>query len=97
MLRLMPKCRVNARIDLREITPDDVSVELYSGPLDARGEIVSPAVIAMSVFGDPSGTIHQFRGSIRAHTSGRHGFTVRVLPRNGDLDNPRRMGLVLWK
>ncbi len=51
----------------------------------------------MSVCRGPEGTLYEFSGSIQAHTSGRHGYTVRVLPRNDDLDNPKKMGLIVWK
>jgi len=88
---------VQARVDLNQLNPEDVSVELYSGQLDAKGEIINPKIIPMSVNGGPHGTIYEFQGRFEAHTSGRQGCTIRVLPRNSDLDDPRKEGLVLWK
>jgi len=88
---------VTARIDLHSLTPEDVSVELYQGPLDARGDIVQPRVVPMSVNGDAQGTVFEFIGSLKPQTSGRHGYTVRVLPKNVDLDSPQKEGLALWK
>ena len=88
---------VRSWIDLNRLTPDDVSVELYCGQLNARGEIVNPKIIPLEVAGGPNSTTYEFSGDIEFHTSGRHGFTVRVLPRNTDLENPRAMGLILWK
>jgi starch phosphorylase len=88
---------VRVSVDLHDLTPDDVSVELYCGSIDARGEIQSPRIVPMSACGGPGGTVYEFSGGIQAHTSGRHGYTIRVLPRADDLDNPRRMGLILWK
>lgn len=88
---------VRATVDLNRLTPEDVSVELYHGPIDARGEIRDPKIVTMSVGRGPEDTRYEFSGSIQAHTSGRHGYTVRVLPRNSDLDNPKKMGLIVWK
>jgi len=88
---------VQASVDLHGLTAEDVSVELYSGPLDARGEINYPEVVPMSVSSGPHGSVFDFCGSIQARTSGRHGYTVRVLPRNADLDSPHKEGLITWK
>jgi starch phosphorylase len=88
---------ITARIDLHSLKPDDVSVELYQGPLDGRGEIVHPKVVPMTVNGDPDGGVYEFIGTLKPQTSGRHGYTVRVLPKNVDLDLPAREGLILWK
>jgi starch phosphorylase len=81
---------------LAQLTPDDISVELFQGPLDARGDIVRPKIIPMTPSGITNGDVHEFTGAIECGTSGRHGYTVRVLPKNPDLVAPNKEGLVLW-
>ena len=44
----------------------------------------------------PKGTVYEFVGTVKLVMSGRMGHTVRVLPKHSDLDNPLKLGLVLW-
>jgi len=94
--RVGDEFQVHARVKLPGLNPDEVTVELYQGPLDARGNITNPRIVAMSANGNHNGDIHEFHGTVEPETSGRHGYTVRVLPRNPDLIAPQREGLVLW-
>ncbi len=87
---------VRAIVELGVLTPEDVSVELYHGALNSNGEIVKPRIITMNALAKPKGTIHEFVGTIKSDSSGRLGFTVRILPHHRDIDNPRKQGLVLW-
>ena len=87
---------VRARVDLGSLTPADISVELYHGSLNSDGEIVNPIVVPMDIAGKPKGSVHEFLGTIKSETSGRHGYTVRILPHHKDIDNPAKQGLVLW-
>jgi starch phosphorylase len=50
----------------------------------------------MNPTGQPSGSQYTFTCSIPLTTSGRQGYTVRVLPRHPDLDDPFKLGLILW-
>jgi starch phosphorylase len=89
--------RVQVRVHLGEVRPDDVEVQLFHGLVDSMGEIPSPGTVPMSPNGRPE---HDGRwlytGTIPCATSGQHGFAVRVLPRHGDLASPYEPGLVCW-
>jgi len=87
---------VRAYVSLPQLSPDDISVELFQGPLDGRGDIVRPKIIPMTPNGIANGDVHEFTGTIECGTSGRHGYTVRVLPKNPDLVARNKEGLVLW-
>jgi starch phosphorylase len=50
----------------------------------------------MAPAGGRQADIYEFSGIIEPGTSGRHGYTVRILPKNPDLVNPHKEGLVLW-
>jgi starch phosphorylase len=95
-LKVGESLTVRARIDLGQLTPEDVSVELYYGSLNARGEIENPKVALMKPSDKPKGTVYEFIGVNKLETSGRLGHTVRILPRHEDLDNPYKLGLILW-
>ena len=85
---------VHALIDLAALTPDDVTVELYHGMLNLSGEIANPTVLPMVASGKPKGRVCEFLSTIRSESSGRQGYTVRILPHHPDIDNPLKQGLV---
>jgi starch phosphorylase len=88
---------VKARVQLGHLSPDDVQVQLFHGLVDNLGEIPRPSTVLMSTNGSvPDGGAWLFQGTIPCRASGQHGYTVRVLPRHGDLANPVEPGLVCW-
>jgi starch phosphorylase len=87
---------VEALVDLPDIDPKDVTVQLYAGPITATGEIGTPAVLNMQHSKQIASNRHLFSGKIDCRTSGRQGFAVRVLPGNPDLATPFEPGLILW-
>jgi len=87
---------VSAFVKLGKLSPADVAVEIYVGPIDAGGEIAHPELIRMTQAGQASPGVYEFRGEIRPDTSGRHGYAVRILPQNPDLATPQAEALVLW-
>jgi starch phosphorylase len=88
---------VRARVHLGRLTPDDVAVELYLGHVDAAGEIVAAGATPMQPVesGGNGGYLYQ-AGAIACHSSGLHGYTVRVLPCHPDLPTPFLPGLIAW-
>jgi starch phosphorylase len=88
--------QVCAHLRLGRVAPEDIAVELLEGTLDARGVITQPKLTPMTLTGEAHGDVVEFCGAIEPATSGRHGYTVRVLPRHADLIAPLTEGLVLW-
>jgi len=90
--------RVKALLKLGQLRPDDISVELFHGPLDAWGNIRSGSTVPM---GPRPGESHNgrswFEGRLRWDDTGQHGMIVRVLPNNPDLADRYELGLVLWE
>ncbi len=87
---------VQALIHLGALSPEDVSVELYHGPLDEKGEISKAETLPMDCVESKGKGDYVFRGVITCRTSGRYGYTLRVLPHHEDLSNPYELGLILW-
>jgi starch phosphorylase len=87
--------RVRAVVNLAGLSPDDVAVQVYHGPLDPSGNISVGEIIPMT-FSEEKGGLSLFSGAIRYFKSGRHGFTVRVIPHHDDLNSPFETGLLLW-
>ena len=87
---------MKARVQLGALTPDDVSVQLVHGTLDALGDISRTHVASMSPNGTPRGGAWEYQGTISCRASGQYGFAVRVLPKHPDLQTPFEPGLVCW-
>jgi starch phosphorylase len=95
-LKVGESVTVRAHVDLGHLKPEEVSVELFYGVLNAQGEIESPKVALMKAAEKPKGTVYEFVAINKLLMSGRLGHTVRVLPHHEDLENPLKLGLVLW-
>ncbi|MHC4423902.1 MAG: alpha-glucan family phosphorylase [Planctomycetota bacterium] len=89
---------VRALVKLGKVTPDDISVELYHGSVDARGNIKDGSAVRMAhkETSKQNGE-HWFVGTMHCKRTGQHGVAVRVLPRNTDLVDPYDLGLILWE
>jgi starch phosphorylase len=96
-LKVGSQLSITALVKLAKVSPDDVSVELYHGPVDPSGNIRngSAARMAYKQTSEQEGE-HWFVGSISCTETGQQGVAVRVLPKNADLVNPYELGLILW-
>jgi starch phosphorylase len=94
-LKVGADVEVQAVVKLGELTPDDVTVQLYSGPLTSRGDIINGQASGMQVAEEKNGT-YIFKGNLKYKTSGERGLSVRVLPRHDDLVNPFMTNLITW-
>ncbi|HEY9684227.1 MAG TPA: alpha-glucan family phosphorylase [Oculatellaceae cyanobacterium] len=95
-LQVGDELKVKALVQLNALKIDDVSVQIYHGPINSYGDITDGEVIPMKFTGHSKGTLTPFEGSIKYFKSGRHGFTVRILPHHADLSSPYETGLVHW-
>jgi starch phosphorylase len=94
--RVGENMQVEALIDLPNVDPREIAVELYAGPITATGEIGAPKVLRMEYAKQIAGARHVFSGQIECRTSGRQGFAVRVLPGDEDMATPFEPGLIAW-
>lgn len=88
--------QVEAMVDLGDLDPKDVSVQLYAGTITASGAIGEAAPLGMEHSKQMAPGRHLYVGRIDCKTSGRHGFAIRVLPGNPDMATPFEPGLILW-
>ncbi len=97
-LKVGSRLCIKALVKLGRISPDDISVELYHGPVDTWGNIRRGSAVRMDYkeASEQQGE-HWFVGSMPCSKTGRHGVAVRVLPMHDDLVNPYEMGLILWE
>ncbi len=89
--------QVEALVELPELQPTDVSIELCSGLMGGAGdEIDNPQIIKMSHTREVAPGRHLFTGRIECAASGRQGFAMRIIPGLTDLATPFEPGLILW-
>lgn len=87
---------VRSYVHLGPLNPEDVSVEIYQGPVDPGGSIINAEAIPMSFSSSNGDGSHIFQGVIPCRSSGLHGYSIRVLPKHKELSNPHELGLILW-
>ncbi|MBM4039043.1 MAG: glycosyltransferase family 1 protein [Planctomycetes bacterium] len=87
---------VRVRLALGDLKPQEVTVQLYMGRLDAQRRIIEPAIIEMACEGGEKHGEWLYAAQVACRTAGRHGYVFRVLPRHDDLASPHDLGLVLW-
>jgi starch phosphorylase len=94
--------KIWADIQLGELTPDDVTVELYYGTIDLNGEIQEPNIAEMTcedcdpVSEQGAPNTYRFVKHLTCQSSGMHGFTVRVVPSHPEQVSPFETGLIVW-
>lgn len=95
-LRVGESFSLRARVHLGGIKPDEVSVEVYHGPVEPTGEIVHGRKIAMSHSVHEANGHYVFEATVPCIASGQQGYAVRVIPYHPDLANRYEQGLVVW-
>ncbi len=97
-IKVDEEIRVRAWVNLGSLTPQDVTVQLYYGPLDTRGEILAGETLDMvhCCPAEAQAGVHEFVQTLRYATTGKRGVSVRVLPHHPDLPNPLLTNLITW-
>jgi starch phosphorylase len=90
------RLKVRAEVQLGDLLPTDVKVELYHGTVDATGSINGAQVISMAGGSKQGSGTFVFDGEIPCRTSGQHGFAVRVMPSHPKLPRTYEPGLIRW-
>ena len=75
---------ITAEINLTELQPDEVDVELYYGHMKSLEDLDTSHVEQMNVLEDRGNGHFLYGCSLNCQGSGRFGFTVRVTPRGDE-------------
>jgi len=87
---------VEAEVQLGELTPDEVRVQIYTGSVAASGDLVGGIAQDMEHIAVIGNGRHRFRSEIIAQQSGRRGLAVRIIPHDERLHTPIIPGLITW-
>ncbi len=93
------KIPVHIDVNLGEIRPEDVQVEIVAGKLDSQEQIRQPKPITTHLAsyqnGHAPGT-YTFETEVGCDESGRFGIAARIIPKNNLLPHPFRPKLISW-
>ncbi|HZP84904.1 MAG TPA: alpha-glucan family phosphorylase [Chthonomonadaceae bacterium] len=87
---------VTATVRLGNLTPEDVQVEAYHGPLDVNHQVPHGTPIALTWKSSTDG-VHTYEGDVPCDNSGLQGFSVRILPIHEDVALPQELALITWE
>jgi starch phosphorylase len=93
--RVGEKFEVTAEVNLAELHPDEIDVELYYGHMKSLEDLEASRVEQMNVREDRGNGHYLYGCSLTCQSSGRFGFTVRVTPR-GDARVKSTPRLLTW-
>ncbi|MHB9154814.1 MAG: alpha-glucan family phosphorylase [Endomicrobiales bacterium] len=95
-LNLGNSFKVNVKVALGEINPEDVSVQIYWGYLDSRRRMNQMVVSEMKLVDNAGSGACHFEGVVTGDRVGHCGYVVRILPqmRGQVLYLP---GLIVWQ
>jgi starch phosphorylase len=83
-------------VDLGDLSHEDVSVEVYYGPLDTSKEIRKGKFIKLQYDRKLANGHALFQGSIKCETSGGFGFSPRVVASHSHLPAKDRLHMLKW-
>jgi starch phosphorylase len=86
---------VNAQVDLGELTPDEILVELYYGERSHQNFIVNARRAEMKSVGKEDGA-YRYQVRVECIETGLQGHTLRILPKHEALATPYRPGFIKW-
>jgi starch phosphorylase len=87
--------QVNTEVDLGELRPEEVDIELYFGIYKSFSELANSQVIPMDVVEDLGQGRYIFGSTLTCDAAGRFGFSVRATPK-GDAWLKFSPGLLTW-
>ncbi|MEE8575805.1 MAG: alpha-glucan family phosphorylase, partial [candidate division Zixibacteria bacterium] len=94
------KIPIQMHVHLGSITPDDVRVEIVSGRINSRDQLLDFAPISANLNGsagtEASDGVYVYHGELECFESGRYGVTARVVPKNENLVHTRKPKLISW-
>ncbi len=87
---------LTVEVNLGKLTPDDVEVQIYYGPVDKLNNPQTYSTVVMKPVTDKGNPHYLYSGNINSIKSGHQGYTIRILPKHQLLINPFELGVVYW-
>jgi starch phosphorylase len=88
---------LSAVVNLAGLSPQDVRVQVYVGPVDNDSRIADGQACDLVYDQDLGNGRHRFHGAVAAAQSGKHGFALRIVPGGPMFDHVVEPGLIYWE
>ena len=95
ILKTGDKFTVRVQVNLGEIKPEEVDVQIFYGPLDSYQQVYKSNSKSMDLEGEVEQGRYSYAQELVCEKTGRHGFTCRVIPRGNEWKNDMP-GFVTW-
>ncbi|NUN97876.1 MAG: alpha-glucan family phosphorylase, partial [Candidatus Omnitrophica bacterium] len=96
VVRVGQKAPIQIEVSLKDLDPSDIAVEVYYGRLNSDGELVDGRPKRLEFQRKTSKGDAVFGGEIPCHTSGRFGFSARVILAHPDIPAVDRLRSIKW-
>lgn len=90
------KYPIIAEVELGDLTPDDVDVQIYYGKVDNGSQEYKNFVNMVNVSKKTKSSKFTYRGEIDCKHTGQFGFTLRILPKHELMISNFELGLIRW-
>jgi starch phosphorylase len=87
---------VTAYIDLGQMSPNDLQVELYHGTVSNQNKEITNARRTEMKWTGSKDNLNLYHVRVECEDTGFQGHTVRILPKHDALIHPYRTGLIKW-
>ncbi|MBN1276693.1 MAG: alpha-glucan family phosphorylase [Deltaproteobacteria bacterium] len=74
------KFEISVDVELGDLRPDEVDVEVYYGPVDSENQITESHAEKMSIIEEKGNGNYVYGHEILCRSAGRYGFSARVTP-----------------
>ncbi len=89
--------KLSAVVELGNLTPEDVEVQIYYGDLNIKDQPHANNFKPMKIIKQLDNTSqYYYEGEIECVTTGNFGYTLRILPKHDLLINKFELGLIKW-
>ncbi len=86
---------VTATVSLGNLEPKDVVVQIYHGGVNHHGDLVETKVSHLSLVRSEN-NYHLYEGAYVCSETGMQGYTIRILPAHGLMEDPAELYLCHW-
>jgi len=87
---------ISAFLQMDGVKPEDIRVELLTGPIDVSGNLEVHRILPLEYRGPAEDKSCVFSSGLSFDMSGQQGLALRVIPSHQDLASPFDTGLILW-
>ena len=77
--------KTEARVRLGQLSPDDVRVQVYTGPLDRDRNVHNGSTEEMECVGVTDDGLHKYEAYVGCDESGLFGYSLRIMPNHPNM------------